>query len=284
MTANVIGPVSRSEKIRTRIAAVIAAILIASAIFALRQLFLQGQAPMLDRIRDQGVLIVATRRAPMVYLAGSDGPDGFEYQLTQRFAATLNIDVRSVFPSTLEEMIHATATGEVHLAAAGLTATDRRTERLAFSEPYRTVTETLVYRRDDPKPASLADIAPGQLHVVRNSSHEETLTRALATHHEQLRWHAHSEVNSRRLLSAVDRGEFRYTVADSNVVAFNRRIFPRIATAFELGEPVPIAWAFARSGDDSLRTAANRFLRSLEANGELRQLRARYFGHTDRMN
>jgi membrane-bound lytic murein transglycosylase F len=57
-----------------------------------------------------------------------------------------------------------------------------------------------------------------------------------------------------------------------------------VATAFELGEPQAIAWAFGRAGDGSLRLAINGFLQQFEEDGSLRRLRARYFGHARRLN
>jgi membrane-bound lytic murein transglycosylase F len=267
-----------------RVSALFAAALLLAGTAGLWWLAQRETAPILERVRAQGELVIATRRAPTVIYRGAKGKDGFEHALTQRFAATLGVEVRYVYPKTLEALFDAIARGTVHMAAAGLTVTPAREHRAHFSEPYQFVTEQLIYRRGSTRPRSLDDIAPGDLHVVSGSSHDETLQTLRAAANPMLEWTRHPAVATDGLLSAVDRGEIRLTVADSNAAALNQRIFRHVAEAFELGDPRAIAWAFSATADDSLLQTANRFLTSLESSGELRRLRARYFGHTERLN
>jgi membrane-bound lytic murein transglycosylase MltF len=86
-------------------------------------LYLQPRLPLLELVRAQGTLVVATRETPSVMFEGAEGADGFEHALTQQFADVLGVDVRYVFPATVEELLDKVASGKVHLAAAGLTAT-----------------------------------------------------------------------------------------------------------------------------------------------------------------
>lgn len=251
---------------------------------ALWWLLRQDARPLLERVRAQGELVVATRKAPAILYKGANGTEGFEHALTQRFAETLGVRVRYVFPETVEELLDAVTRGTVHLAAAGLVVTPAREHRVRFSVPYQYTTEQLIYRRGSMRPRSLDQVAPGDLHVVADSSHEETLASLQAADYPMLDWTRHPHDTTRALLAAVDRGEIRLTMANSNATALHRRIFPHIASALELGDPRPIAWAFSPVGDDSLLRTANRFLTSLESNGELARLRARYFGHTERLN
>jgi membrane-bound lytic murein transglycosylase F len=269
---------------RDKIAVAIAFALQAVGLWALLQLFGQPATPMLERVRSAGVLTVATRRSPSVFFTGPSGPDGFDYALVERFAETLGVEVRYVFPRSVEALLTATERGEVHLAAAGLTVTEARQGRVAFSIPYHFVTEQLIYRRGDQRPRGIDEIGPGELHVVAGSSHEETLRLIGRSSDSELTWEPHNASGTKDLLAAVDQGEIRLTVADSTDAALDRRVFARTAVAFDLGEPRPIAWAFSRLGDASLRNTADRFLRSLEKNGELRRLRAQFFGHSGRMN
>jgi membrane-bound lytic murein transglycosylase F len=273
------------QAIKTTAVTIVAALLIqAAGIWALVQLFRQEPRPLLERIRASGELVIATRRAPSVYYTGAQGPNGFEYALTQRFAETLGVRVRYVFPETIEALLDLTARGEIHMAAAGLTVTRTRQRRVSFSIPYQAVTEQVIYRRGNLRPRAIDEVGDGDLHVVAGSSHEETLRRLRRERGTDLDWSSHPVSGSEQLLAAVDRGDLRLTIADSNNAALNRRVFAHTAVAFELGEPRPIAWAFSRAGDGSLRATADRFLESLEYNGELRRLRAEFFGHTGRMN
>ena len=265
-------------------AASIATFLLLAGALGLFVLLRQGAPSVAERVQQSGILVVATRRSPSTYHDGAKGPDGFEYALVQEFAQHLGVKVRFIFPDTLEALLDATARGSVHLAAAGLTITQPRERLLAFSLPYRFVTEQLIYRRGADKPRSLDEVGPDDLHVVAESSHEETLRQLRETGFPTLSWQRQAGNSTERLLSALDQGLLRLTVADSDEAALYRRVFTHVATAFELGEPQAIAWAFSRIGDDSLLDAANDFLQLIEKDGRLRRLRARYFDHAGRLN
>lgn len=272
-----------TPRLNTPAGALAAGLLIAGAI-ALWWVLQRDAGPVLDRVRAQGELVVATRQTPAIVYQGANGLDGFEHALTQRFAETLGVEIRYVYPKTVEALFNAVARGTVHMAAAGLTVTPARERFARFTEPYQFVTEQLVYRRGSTRPKTLDDIDAGDLHVIKGSSHEETLQQLRAAGYPELEWEGHPAIASEGLLAAVDQGDIRLTIADSNATALSQRIFRHTATAFELGDPRPIAWAFSASTDDSLLQTANRFLTSLEASGELRRLRARFFGHTERLN
>jgi len=273
-----------SARAKYILAASIAAVLLLTGALGLI-IFLRQDAPaVVEPIRQGGTLVVATRRAPSTYHEGAKGPDGFEYALVQAFARHLKVKVRWVFPRTLEDLLNATIRGSVHLAAAGLTITPSRESHLTFSLPYRYVTEQVIYRHGSRRPRSLSEIGPDDLHVVADSSHDETLRRLQATQFPSLTWQRHPGVSTDRLLSALQQKNLRLTVADSDDLALNRRVYTHAATAFELGEPQPIAWAFRKTGDDNLSDAANNFFKLIEKDGRLQRLRARYFGHTGRLN
>lgn len=274
---------SSASKKRTLAGLLAASLLLVGAI-GLAILLRQEPGPLLQRIQKTGVLVVATRLSPAVYHQGANGPDGFEYALVSEFARHLGVRVRFVFPPTLDALLDATAQGTVNMAAAGLTITPAREQRVRFSIPYEQVTEQLIYRRGSKRPRSLAEVNDGDLQIIASSSHEETLLQQRATEFPQLSWQGRDGIDTARLLSALDQGEIRLTVADSNEAELNRRVFKHAAIAFDLGEPKPIAWAFSRGGDDSLRCAATRFLRQYDEDGRLRRLRARYFGHAGRLN
>lgn len=275
---------SRRAASQRAIAIGIAACLLLAGSIALFLVLQQPPSTLLQRIEKSGVLVVATRRGPTTYYPGAKGPDGFEYALVRQFARHLGVQVRYVFPPTLDDLLDATERGTVHLASAGLSVTPERQKRLNFSSPYSYVTPQLVYRRGDPRPRTLDNITAGQLHLVANSSHEETLRRLQATDYPHLTWERHADAGSDKLLAALDEGTIRLTVADSNEVELSRRLYKYAATAFELGEPQPVAWAFARHTDQSLLDAANDFLHIVQEDGRLQRLHARYYGHAGRLN
>ncbi|MEA5446349.1 membrane-bound lytic murein transglycosylase MltF [Gammaproteobacteria bacterium AB-CW1] len=237
---------------------------------------------LLEQVQSRGELHVLTRNSPTTYYIDADGPTGMEFDLAQRFADHLGVDLRITVPDGVNEIFRQLESGEAHLAAAGLSITDRRQERVRFGEPYQEVTQQLVYRFGRSRPRSLDEL-DGTVAVVAGSSHEETLQQ-LAEDYPELEWKAIDGVESEELLIRVAERELDYTVADSVELHMNRRYYPELRAAFDLAEPEPLAWAFPKNRDNSLRTAANEFIQRMERRGTLAQLHDRHFGHTERFD
>jgi membrane-bound lytic murein transglycosylase F len=260
------------------------AALLVVGLVALTVLLQREARPQLDKVRERGTLIVSSRSTAAVGETEHVGRDAFELSLVRQFADYLGVDLRVVGRDSLRSLLGDVATGSVDMAAAGLGVTPARAARFAFSLPYLQVHEQLVYRAGSYRPRTLDDIAPGDLHVVADSSHEETLAQLRDDGHPDLGWRRHALRDARPLLRQVDSGEIRLTVADSHTVAKARRIYRHVAVALDLNEDRPVAWAFRHGDDRSLLDAANRFLDQMHADGRLAQLQARYFGHTGRLN
>ncbi|MCG6965645.1 MAG: membrane-bound lytic murein transglycosylase MltF [Chromatiaceae bacterium] len=273
-----------SARTRHALAIGLAASLLLAGAVGLLTLLQRERLPLLQRIERAGVLVVATRRGPTTYHQGPQGADGFEYALVRQFARDLGVEVRFVFPDTIDELLDATARGAVHLAAAGLCITAERQKHLDFSDPYEYASEQLIYRRGSKRPRSLAEIGPGEIQVIADSGHEHILRQLRDTAFPELSWQRVPGVGVQPLLSALDQGLVKYTVASSNEAELSRRLYRYASTAFELGEPLPLAWAIRKTDDHSLLDAINAFLGRTQQDGRLQRLHARYYGHAGRMN
>lgn len=234
----------------------------------------------LERVKASGVLHVLTRNGATTYYEGPMGPTGLEYDLAARFAASLGVKLKLSTPDSPSDVLRQIRDGDADIAAAGLTITPERQKVVRFGPPYQYITQQVIYRAGTPRPASIADLARGHLEVVAHSSHAERL-RQLHKTHPNLRWTANPDVESEELLTLVWEQVVDYTVADSNEVAINRQFYPELQVAFDLSQPQPLAWAFARDDDDSLYRAAARFFAQLKASGELDALLDRYYGHVE---
>ena len=231
----------------------------------------------LERVQAKNELIVITRNSSTTFYEGPDGPTGFEYELAKHFADYLNVELRIVIPPNFNDILPLTALGDAHLAAAGLTITEKRKEKVRFGPVYHTITPQLVYRSGTRKPDDPGELS-GRLEVVAGSSHEEHL-EALRESYPELTWVADEEQASEELLELVWQQLIDYTVADSNELAVNRRYYPELRPAFDVSDPEELAWAFPKSDDDSLFLAAITFFNRIKADGTLEQLIERYYGH-----
>src|SRR5699024_9575679 len=96
---------------------------------------------------------------------------------------------------------------------------------------------TVVYRRGTPRPRSIEEMTAGRLAVMEGTVYPPLLSRQEAAIEPEIRPHASIE----DLFEAISNEEIDYTIIDSNILELNRRFFPAIRPAFELGEPQPLA-------------------------------------------
>jgi membrane-bound lytic murein transglycosylase F len=238
-------------------------------------------ATTLESVLDKGVLRVISMVGPTIYFHDARGDNGFEYLLAKQFAQQLNVQLDLTVMDDLAAILNAAGGPKGHFATASLTATKERQQFLRFTEPYTTVRETLIYRLGQRRPKNLSDVIDGRLIVLPGSSHIERLEALQRSEFPDLQWEAIAASDMLELMQMIHDGEADYAVVDSSAFAVNRGLYPRARRAFDLSQDEPIAWAFPAHGDDSLLKAANRFLVSYAASGDLQRLEDRFFGHTD---
>lgn len=239
--------------------------------------------PLLEQVQHSGMLRVLTLNSSTTYYVGPYGVAGLEHDLVQLFADFLGVQVEFTLVDSASQALTALATGDAHLAAAGLAVTHRRERRFRFGPPVQTVTQQVVYRRGSRRPRDVSELVGRELEVVAESSHAERL-RELETSHPDLSWHESSDTTSEELLDLVHERVIELTISDSNLVALNRRLNPELGVAFDISPPQALAWAFRKSADRSLFEAASEFLRRLTEDGTLDVLVDRYYGHTQRFD
>ena len=219
----------------------------------------QPSLPLLEKVKQQGELVVATQLGPTMYYQELDRTTGFEYELAKAFADFLGVKLTIRTYSDLGEMLNDVRHGKIHIAAAGLTITPERSKNLRFSSPYQQVTQELVYHSDQKPPRTIEALYDKKLVVIANSSHSENLQQ-MKLEHPKLNWEAKSNVSALALLNMVNDGQADYVVMDSNVFLAYRDVFPELRRAMTLTDPEPLAWAFSAVEDGSLFTMAELFL------------------------
>ena len=232
----------------------------------------------LQRVLDSGELTIITRNSPTTYYEGPEGATGFEYEMARLFADSLGVHLKVITPDNLNEIFNLLNAGKGDFAAAGLTITESRKQRVRFAASYQTITEQLVYHRQAKRPKNYDDLSGGVLEAVAGSSHVETLTK-LKQQHPDLKWRSRIDLQSEELLQRVDSQQIDYTIADSNEVDMNQRFMLNLRVAFDISKPKQLAWAFPKTEDTSLYDKAMSFLWKISNNGELTQLIERHYGH-----
>jgi membrane-bound lytic murein transglycosylase F len=235
------------------------------------------RASLLEQVKSHNELVVLTRNGPTTYYEGPDGPAGFEYDLANLFARSLGVELRMVVAPNLNDILPLIARGDAHLAAAGLTITANRKKVVRFGPVYQKITPDLVYRSGTRRPRSLADMKR-RIDVVAGSSHAERLAM-LKSKYPNLICQENEGVDTEELLYLVWQQLYDYTIANSNELIINRRFYPELKPAFAISKPRSLAWAFARTDDNSLYSAAVAFFDKIQQDGTLDRLIDRYYGH-----
>ncbi|MFB6260334.1 MAG: membrane-bound lytic murein transglycosylase MltF, partial [Thiohalorhabdaceae bacterium] len=244
----------------------------------------QAEPRSLAEIKESGKLVVLTRNAPTTYYIDREGhPAGPEYDLVTAFAEFLGVDVAWELRPNLTAILKSLENGEGDLAAAGLTATDKRLERFRFGPSYQGVTQQVVCRRDNVQPESVEELVGLDIQVTANSSYVERLRHLKANGHPELEWEATPELNTETMLRRVWERKIDCTVADSTITDINRRYYPELITPFNLSREQPLAWALP-APSEGLDGAIADWLEDFRASGKLENHLEKHYGFFEKFD
>ena len=222
------------------------------------------------------IRVLTTYNRTNFFLAGGK-PRGFEYDLLKEYQKALNKSIsrrelQVVFefiPVARDRLIPDLVAGYGDIAAAGLTATAKRLERVDFTEPYVTgIDEILVMNSAAPPIEDLAELSGQDIFVRPSSSYNESL----GEFNRQLRSQgrrpvriirADENLETEDILELINSGAVARTICDSHIAkawskAFTDiRIYPDVAVR----RGGQIAWA-VRKDNPQLKDSLNRFIRA----------------------
>lgn len=228
---------------------------------------------------ETGTLRVATRNSATTYYLDRDGnPVGPEYALVRAYAEQRGWQVKwRMFKST-GEVLAALESGNIHLAAAGLTHLASRDERFARGPAHTEITEQLVcHRSARPMPRKPGDIPGTDIVVTADSSYVQTLNK-LSEQHPGIGFHKDPGRTTDMILSAVAKRDVGCTVADSNIVRVMRRHFPHLEVAMTLTAGRNLGWYLAK-GMETLSSDAQKWMNSVDGSEAIGQMQSRYYAY-----
>ena len=196
---------------------------------------------------------------------------GMEFDLMEAYRKHLEKErkaqVRMVFVTVpFEELLPALLEGKGDIVAAGLTVTDERSKRVAFSAPYRTgVDEVVVGSRRARAITRVEDLAGKTVHVMRGASyvpHLQVVSDALRKRGMKPIKVAEADPHlvTEDLLRMADAGMIDYAAAESHLAALWGQALPnlRIFSAVPLHTGGELAWA-VRPDASELRKSLSGF-------------------------
>jgi membrane-bound lytic murein transglycosylase F len=239
----------------------------------------------LERIQQRGYLNVLTLNGATTYYQDIDGPNGFEYQLANWFAESIGVKARFITVAKFTDLYPELLFGTGDIAAAGLSEGESEFSRsVAYGPRYYQVANQVLYRKfNADRPRKIRDLVGGSLKVISGTAHVRLL-QDLLEQYPELTWIEVDDVAAEELIEQVDAGDVDYVLADSHEIALQRRYFPELRIAFEIGEPRQLRWAYNHAEDDSMTRAIGEFFAQIEQDARLTQLVHRHYSHVEQFN
>jgi len=201
------------------------------------------------------VLVTGTEEA---FLPRQGMPTSLDRTLVQEYASRQGLEVRFLLVPSYDELIRLLEDGRGDLAAAQLTVTKARQERVAFTRPINTVEEPLVASKSASDVPRSVDALSGRTVYVASRAHAETL-EGLKTTVKDLKVELVERVEPEELVYRVSRGELPLTVSDSHVLTAIAAYNDAFQPLFSLSKGRQIAWA-VRKDAPQLKSSLDAFL------------------------
>lgn len=192
-----------------------------------------------------------------------------------------------MIPVARDELLPFLEQGKGDIAAAGLTVTPERRERVRFAKPWGTgVKEIVVAGPASPRLDRLDDLAGKEVYIVRSSSYFASLTRLNEDFRtrglEPARIREASEnLESEDLMEMVNAGLLPLTVIDEYRARFWAKVLKDVEVRSDLAVATDgeIAWA-VRKDSPKLLASLNEFVAKEKGGSDLSYLAHKYFDNT----
>jgi membrane-bound lytic murein transglycosylase MltF len=234
-----------------------------------------GDLPEIEQRRLLRVLISYSRTN---YFVDFGSEHGFEYELLRKYEDHLNqgrktgTKIEVVFiPVPLDRLLEDLVNGRGDIASGGLTITDDRKKKVAFSDPYvPNVREVVVSGAGAPPITNLDQLAGTRIWVRDGSSYGEHL-RSLSAQLEKTGKKPIDVVEAPEylatddLLEMVNSGVFPFTVADEHIAKAWATVLPNIVVHDQVAVNTggSIAWA-VRPDNPKLAASLNEFVGTIK--------------------
>ena len=103
----------------------------------------------LKDIKEAGVLRAITTYSPTGYFLYRGETMGFEYEMLERLATYIEVDLEIVIARNVDSVIPMLNRGDGDIIALGFTITNDRREKVSFTNPYLITHQSLVQKKPD---------------------------------------------------------------------------------------------------------------------------------------
>ena len=232
----------------------------------------------LDNLLQRRLIRVLVSPSQTNYFLRKGEVRGFEAGLFQEFEKHLNKGVKNpadqvhvlFVPRPFPELLAALENGEGDIAAAGITVTEDRLQRVDFADPYLTGIRELVVTYKGVEGIESTDDLSGRTLVVRAGTSYVTHLQALNESLEDRGLDpaelviAEPSLRTEDILELVNAGIVEITIADEHIAQLWSRVLPDIrVTETSVANGGDIAWAI-RKDSPGLRQRLSEFVTTVK--------------------
>jgi membrane-bound lytic murein transglycosylase F len=242
----------------------------------------------LQKIKERGYINAIVDNNSISYFIFKGSSMGYEYELLQRFARSIKVDLKIKVITGVEEAFNTLNKGEGDIIAFPLTITPERKKYLTFTNSHFTTSQVLVQR----KPAGWqanpwiaeqqmirnpVDLIGKEVYVMRESAFKQRLKNLSQEMGGEIIIHEDSAAaETESLIHKVATGEIQYTVTDQTIGMVNAAYNPDLDVKTLLSLPQQIAWA-VRKNSTQLLGSINTWLGQVKKDGTFQVIYDRYF-------
>ena len=233
----------------------------------------------LQKIKQTGVITVATRNSAHCYYLYRDQPMGFEYELAKAFAEYLGVRLQVKIVDKWSDMVAALSDGSAAFIAASMPITSKRQTQVAFSDGYMEVAQNIITHRKNTGIKEAADLSGKTIDVRKGTVYQQRLVE-LKKQGINLAIRLHDDLPVEELIQKVADGQIDFTIANSNIISINRRNFPGVVSTGSINDGMQLAWAVYPKSKKLLEQI-NAFLRMINKSGKFDEIYNKYYGDID---
>jgi membrane-bound lytic murein transglycosylase F len=243
----------------------------------------------LEAIKKSGKLKALTIYSGTTYFLYKGRPMGFEYELLERLAEDLEVELEMVIAKDENDLIELLQDGEGDLLAYGYTITESRKKQINFTSPLYLSHQVLIQRKPESwRQMKLHEIKnylvtnPVELigdtiSVKRNSSYAsrvENLSNELGG--EIYLDTLEGTLSTDKIIKKVADGDIKFTIADENIAFINSSYHPILDINTSLSLSQRIGWA-VRKRDTQLLATVNNWLENAKKTTDYHVIYNKYF-------
>jgi membrane-bound lytic murein transglycosylase F len=232
----------------------------------------------LKAIQQRGELNVVLDNNSVSYFIYKGNPMGYEYELLQRLAKHLKVNLKIKVISSIDEAFTLLNTGETDIVAFPLSITKDRTNYFAFTDAHYVTTQVLVQNKQSKKIVETPFDLIGQEVFVKNGSSFKTRLMNLSEDigGEIIVKEDTIDGETESLIQGVADGKIKFTVADRTIAVVNSWYYPNLDINMPISLPQQIGWAL-RKNSPQLVKATNSWLKGIKSSAIYQVIYNKYF-------